>query len=295
MERRRPGGDRREAPLKAPRSPRRSTIEMVTLLCTVRNCARPLARAERTFVCGNRHSFDVARSGYVNLLQPQDRRSRTPGDSAEAVKARRRLADRGILEPLLRPMIDLLRLRSSDAILDAGCGDGYHLAAFRAAFGCESHGTDISTAAIDLAARRHRDCHWTIANADRFLPYVDGSFAALTSITSRLNAAEFRRVLAGDGVLLLAVPGPDDLIELREAVLGEGKTLDRVKQVEGFELVERTRVTHRAPLDRAAVMDIMTSSYRGVRKNQRARLDALADGIGVTMDREVLVLRPTRT
>ena len=268
---------------------------MVTLVCTVRNCAQPLARAERTFVCENRHSFDVARSGYVNLLQPQDKRSRTPGDSADAVQARRRLAERGVLDPLIGAMTDLLGLGRDDVILDVGCGDGYNLGSFRASFGCESHGTDISTPAIDLAARRHRDCQFTVANADRFLPYADRSFSALTSITSRVNAAEFRRVLAENGALLIAVPGADDLVELREAILGEAKELDRVKPVEGFDVVKRQRVTFRTRLDRAAALDIMTSSYRGLRKNQRARMDALADEMDVTMDRDVVLLRPTRT
>ena len=53
----------------------------VRLLCTVRHCRLPLVREERRLVCANRHSFDVARSGYVNLLQPQDKRSKNPGDT----------------------------------------------------------------------------------------------------------------------------------------------------------------------------------------------------------------------
>ena len=45
----------------------------MTLLCPVRNCHLPLARDGRRLVCAGGHSFDVARSGYVNLLQPQDK------------------------------------------------------------------------------------------------------------------------------------------------------------------------------------------------------------------------------
>ena len=64
------------------------------LLCTVRTCHQPLVREERRVICARGHSFDVARSGYINLLQPQDRRSKQPGDTADAVAARRRLHDR---------------------------------------------------------------------------------------------------------------------------------------------------------------------------------------------------------
>src|ERR1017187_7110592 len=69
------------------------------LLCTVRNCHMELVREERRLHCPRGHSFDVARSGYINLLQPQDRRSKEPGDTAVAAAGRRRLHDRGVTEP----------------------------------------------------------------------------------------------------------------------------------------------------------------------------------------------------
>ena len=72
------------------------------LLCPVRDCHLALVREERRLFCPRGHSFDVARSGYINLLQPQERRSKQPGDTAAAVAARRRLHDRGVTEPLLR-------------------------------------------------------------------------------------------------------------------------------------------------------------------------------------------------
>jgi len=77
------------------------------MLCTVRTCHEPLAREERRMVCPRGHSFDVARSGYVNLLQPQERRSKQPGDSDEAVAARRRLHDRGVTLPLFDAVAEM--------------------------------------------------------------------------------------------------------------------------------------------------------------------------------------------
>ena len=47
-------------------------------------------------VCARGHSFDFARSGYINLLQVQERRAKDPGDSLEAMAARRRLHERGV-------------------------------------------------------------------------------------------------------------------------------------------------------------------------------------------------------
>ena len=65
------------------------------LLCPVRGCHLSLVRDMRRVVCPRKHSFDIARSGYINLLQPQERRARNPGDTAETIAARRRLHDRG--------------------------------------------------------------------------------------------------------------------------------------------------------------------------------------------------------
>ena len=66
------------------------------LACTVRGCGAPLHRLERAYACTRGHHFDTARSGYVNLLQPQDKRALSPGDTRESVEARRALLDTGL-------------------------------------------------------------------------------------------------------------------------------------------------------------------------------------------------------
>src|SRR6266404_898211 len=99
------------------------------LLCSVRECGLPLMREESRMVCPRGHSFDVARSGYINLLQPQDRRSRRPGDTAAAVAGRRRLHDSGVTAPLLNAIAKMIDASAGDVVLDAGCGDGFYLGA----------------------------------------------------------------------------------------------------------------------------------------------------------------------
>ena len=231
------------------------------LLCTVRDCRLPLERVDRRMVCGNRHSFDIARSGYINLLQPQDRRSRTPGDTWDAVVARRRLHDLGITAPLLDGIASLVHGAADDVALDAGCGDGYYLGSLAARTGWEPHGVDISIPAIDAAARRYHGYEWVVANADRFLPYPDGAFSVVLSITGRMNAPEFRRVLRKDGRLLVAVPAPDDLIELRG--IGRDRRDRTIAAFEGgFRLETQHRITTSSDLDAGAVEDVLHAIYR---------------------------------
>ena len=114
------------------------------LLCSVRGCHLRLVREERRMVCPRGHSFDIARSGYINLLQPQERRARHPGDTAEAVAARRRLHDRGVTEPLRLAIAEAIAATRSDVVLDAGCGDGFYLGALQRETGFDAHGVDIS-------------------------------------------------------------------------------------------------------------------------------------------------------
>jgi 23S rRNA (guanine745-N1)-methyltransferase len=274
---------------------------MVTLLCPVRGCGLALARGERSYACPRGHSFDVARSGYVNLLQPQDRRSPHAGDSREAVAARQRFLAAGHEAPFVHALLETvagLGLREPPAVLDIGCGTGFHLGALAAALGAEAHGTDLSVPAIELAAKGHPEATFVVANADRFLPYAPGSFDLALSLTARRNGPEIRRVLPPEGVFLVAVPGEDDLAELREAVLGQTVLRDRVEvTVEalaaGFTLADRKTVRWTADLDAAAVRDVLAATYRGARERERERSAGLG-GLAVTLSRDLLVFHPRR-
>jgi 23S rRNA (guanine745-N1)-methyltransferase len=231
------------------------------LVCPVRDCRLPLVRNGSRLFCERGHSFDVARSGYINLLQPQDRRSNQPGDTVAAVRARRRLHDRGVTGPLLDVIAELLCPSPAEVVLDAGCGDGFYLGSLAHRAGFSAHGVDISVPAIEAAARRYPECKWIVANADRFVPYADGSFSIVMSITARMNSPEFRRVLREDGRLLIALPAPDDLIEVRGS--GHDRTARTIETfADGFGLIDQRRATTTADLDAAAVEDVLLSIYR---------------------------------
>lgn len=253
------------------------------LLCPVRDCHMALVREQRRAFCPRGHSFDVARSGYINLLQPQERRSKEPGDTAEAVAARRRLHDLGVTEPMVRGIAEMSAVHASDVVLDAGCGDGFYLGTLAGRTGFDAHGIDISIPAVDAAARRYPECEWIVANADRFVPYADGSFSVVLSITARMTAGEFRRVLRDDGRLLVAIPAPEDLIELRGA--GRDRVSRTIETFAGdFRLVDRRRVATTADLDADAVRDVLLSIYRPMQSRP-------AEAMRVTFSLDLLMFR----
>ena len=191
--------------------------------------------------------------------------------------------DRGVTGPLLDAIAEIISGAPDDIVLDAGCGDGFYLGSLARLAGFDGHGVDISVPAVDAAARRYPECEWIVANADRFVPYADHSFSIVLSITARMNAGEFRRVLSDGGRLLVALPAPEDLIELR----GAGR--DRVARTvetfaRDFTLVEKRRVSTTADLDAAAVQDVLHSIYRPLRSKP-------AGAMRVTFSLDLLLFR----
>jgi 23S rRNA (guanine745-N1)-methyltransferase len=135
-----------------------------------------------------------------------------------------------------------------------------------------------------------------VANADRRLPLRDGSVRLVLSQHARRNPPECARVLAADGRLLIAVPAPDDLAELRGEVQGASVDRDRAGAVvaaheQGFALADRFTVRERLRLDRAALDDLLSTTYRGARASaapKRASLSAM----DVTLASDVLLFAP---
>ncbi len=249
--------------------------------------------------CERGHAFDEARSGYLNLLQPQDRRSKHPGDSKEATQARRRLAERGhedwMRDEVLREYDGRPDSRNGrrPAVLDLGCGEGFLLGSLGALRDVEAHGIDISVPAIELAVKRYPAARWVVGNADRALPWTDGSFDLVLSITARRNGPEMRRILDASGRVLIAVPAPDDLEELRKALLGRATERDRAaaaveELAPDLALLSRRVVRHKARLARAEIQDLLAATYRGGRASESARAFEIGE-LEVTISRELLV------
>jgi 23S rRNA (guanine745-N1)-methyltransferase len=278
---------------------------MVALLCPVRGCGAPLTRGDRAYACPRGHSFDLARSGYCNLLQPQDKKAKEPGDPRAAVLARRRFLKAGHGELLLDALREIPAAHDASAVLDVGCGEGFylgslHLESLAAGRPMEAYGIDISTPAADLAARRYpgerSGVQWLVVNADRTLPFADSSFDLVLSLTARRNPSEVHRVLKPRGRLIVAVPGEDDLIEPREAVLGERVLRDRVASVRAdfaacFEVESARTLRRRAWLEAEEIRDALAATYRGARESERRRLEELG-AMEVTLSYDLLVLIP---
>jgi 23S rRNA (guanine745-N1)-methyltransferase len=277
------------------------SVGLPPLACTVRGCGLGLRRDAAVLACPAGHAYDVARTGYVNLLQPQDRRSPSAGDSKAALDARACLLDAGIGRILvddIRTRTAALGLPDGAVVADLGSGSGHLLGTLAQSIRLSGVGIDISTAAAEAAARRFPALTWVVANADRRIPLLDRRVHLVLSLHGRRNAPECARIIATGGFLVVAVPAADDVIELRTWIAEHTGPRDRSERVlqdheGGFTLVDRTIVRERHHLDRTALLALLRATYRGERHSAATRVDALA-GMEVTLASELFLFAPRR-
>ena len=181
-------------------------------------CQENLTLIETSLKCSNRHSFDLAKFGYVNLA-PQIKQS-TNYDK-ENFQNRQQILEAGFYQAILEVISDLLATKpSAKTILDIGCGEGFYSRKLQ-----ESHSDktfyafDISKESVQIAAKSETnwEVNWFVGDLAR-LPIKDASMDILLDIFSPANYGEFRRVLSQNGILIKVVPTANHLKEIRQMV-----------------------------------------------------------------------------
>lgn len=264
---------------------------MGILTCPV--CREKLVISGKSYVCPNRHSFDIAKSGYVNLLLSKHAGKTVHGDNKLMVQARRDFLEKGFYAPLRDALCEKI---TGGIILDAGCGEGYYTSGIKSTSPeAEIYGIDISKTAVEMAAKRHKGI--TFATASVFnIPVADGSCDSLVTVFSPYCSEEFKRVLKTGGVMLMAIPAENHLWELKKAVYDTPyKNEVKPYELDGFAFEGKKHITYNLRLE--CQKDIqslfsMTPYYYRTGKQQQERL-SLLESLDVTADFELLRYRRT--
>ena len=208
------------------------------LLCPV--CGEKLNKVDRAWLCPNRHSFDIARQGYVNLLTVQQKHSLNPGDTREQVLSRRSFLEAGYYAPILETLTETAKeLGITGPILDVGCGEGYYSARLARTLDAELVGLDISKEAVRCAAAKYKGPTWLTATAAH-IPVEKGSAQLVTSLFALTLPEEFSRVLRDEGYYFQVLACQDHLLGLKSVIYPELnlKEKDSVPELPGFALVK---------------------------------------------------------
>ncbi|WP_040632791.1 putative RNA methyltransferase [Mobilicoccus pelagius] len=177
-------------------------------------CAEPVEVDGRSLRCVHRHSFDLARQGYVNLLS---RPAGAAADDAAMVAARQEILASGLYAPLTDGLAAAARALDlpPGVVVDVGAGTGHHTAAVLEALPDRiGIALDLSVYAARRAARAHPRLAALVDDVWEGLPVADGTAALVVDVFAPRNVAEFDRVLAPGGAVLVVTPAPTHLTEL---------------------------------------------------------------------------------
>ncbi|MDT8386876.1 MAG: methyltransferase domain-containing protein [Thiogranum sp.] len=192
-------------------------------------CGTSLQGQDRQLVCAQKHSFDIAKEGYVNLLPSHHKRSADPGDDRHMLDSRRAFLARGYYQPLVENLVDwctrlALEAGPPFAVLDTGCGEGYYTEAIAEAVvnalmpeQCWCGAIDIARHAVRMAARRTRLVHYAVAS-NAAIPLPSESIDCVLQIFAPGYAQEVLRILKPGGWFIAVTPGPRHLQGLRRLV-----------------------------------------------------------------------------
>ena len=181
-------------------------------------CQENLTLVETSLKCYNRHSFDLAKFGYVNLV-PQIKQS--ANYNKENFQNRQQILEAGFYQAILEDVSDLLASSETfTTVLDIGCGEGFYSRKLQ-----ESHSDktfyafDISKDSVQIAAKSEPNwaVNWFVGDLAR-LTIKDASMDILLDIFSPANYGEFHRVLSKDGILIKVIPTENHLKEIRQKV-----------------------------------------------------------------------------
>ncbi len=228
------------------------------LICPV--CGMKLEQADNVLVCPNRHSFDIARQGYVNLLTVQQKHSLNPGDTREQVLARRAFLEEGHYAPICQALIRTAReLGITGPILDVGCGEGYYSSRLARELGAELTGLDISKEAVRCAASKYKDARWLCATAAH-IPVPDGSAGLVTSLFALTLPGEFARVLKDGGYYFQVLAAQDHLLGLKSIIYPELKLRekDTVPMLEGFTRIRSVPIRFDFAVEGAQIQNLFS-------------------------------------
>ncbi len=248
-------------------------------LCPI--CKKELTRNECALKCENNHSFDYAKSGYINLLNPGKKNNAKAGDSKEMIRARTSFFECGAYEKIKNELISIVSSLGGKTVVDAGSGEGYYslgiaktntgstvLGFDMSKYGCE-HGAKVARAlSIDNA-------FFSVANIFD-LPLENDYSDIVVSLFAPVASEEFSRILKNGGHLVVVSAGIDHLDGLKSVLYDSVyQNEEKFLELESFELTEVKNLMYKTVIEgneRIQALFTMTPYYHRTSQADKDKL-----------------------
>lgn len=257
------------------------------LICP--KCKEKLTKINNSYKCINNHSYDVAKSGYINLLLSKH----NSGDNKEMVDSRVDFLNKGYYLPLAYKLSNILAnfICKEDYILDGGCGSGYYDSVLKANFS-NIIGYDISKDAINKASRINKELLYIVCSGTD-VPLGNNSVACILNIFAPTFEKEAYRLLKDQGILILVTPGKEHLIELKQIIYDKAYlNEDKISLFDSFELNTKYDISYSFTATNQDIISLlkMTPYFYKTNENDLAKVYAI-ETLDITASFKILVYK----
>ena len=191
------------------------------LTCPI--CSEKLEKTENSLKCPKNHSYDFAKSGYINLLNPGKKNNAKTGESKEMIKARTSFFETEAYAKIRDFLCDIISPMKKDVIIDAGCGEGYYDEGMASrytdsiviGFDMSKHGTEHG--ARSSKAKGIANTFFSVSNIFN-MPIESECADIVVNMFAPVSYDEFARVLKSGGYLIIGASGKNHLYEMKESI-----------------------------------------------------------------------------
>ncbi|MGL4305260.1 MAG: putative RNA methyltransferase [Mycobacteriaceae bacterium] len=243
-------------------------LDAIVDLLTCPVCHLGMTVTSEVLVCPQRHSFDVARQGYVNLLSGSA--TGLSSDTADMIAARDRFLTTGHFDSFIESVSSATTLGKwveKSVVLEMGAGTGHYLNS--ALQSLRTHDAEVRAIAVDLskaAARKlaQLDKQWGVVVADAWarFPMRESSISVALSVFAPRNIGELARVLTHDGILVVLTPNSThlteivDLLDLVRVDQSKAQRLEKSLSTH-FTCINQNHIEYKMPLSPNNIKDIV--------------------------------------
>lgn len=218
-------------------------------------CKSGFSRINNSLKCENGHSFDIASSGYINLLKPGKMNNSKAGDSKEMIRARSNFFESGAYLPIRDKICEIVSRFKNDLIIDAGCGEGFYTLGLASKFDNSSViGFDMSKFGCEhgaKVARRVGKSNILYSVSSIFeMPLENCCANIVVNMFAPVANEEFRRVLATQGHLIVVSSGITHLNGLKAVLYDDVyNNEEKFPNYDGFELLGVENLKYEATIN----------------------------------------------